>query len=298
MEINLHNIFCYLVGDKNFLSKVIEVEPNKTEKKRHRKNSFTLMINMETEYVILSPYETQSYRALPLRVKEFLSPDYVRFGIKNVIDRDLTVVNISFLNSLNILLRPELRTADLDNQIKNLNVLESFIEQKIHRNAYKVDKVKNTRKVQGVNKELIKNLLDGKISHWLVQCIVNIFEINLLVFDFTKSEIYFYWMCGHKYPHLNLFKNLHCMSYIHGNYEPVFPTTTAPTEQIHKTYVAILTNPEVKYIPDLQLSLHTLMYINSWSIPFDAYVIILERFFNDPGISVDELYDAFVENKK
>ena len=117
-EINLHNIFRYLVSDDQFLSTIIEINSKKLPKKN--KTKFNLMANMVTEYTTLSLDETQNYSLFPQIVKSFLTPDYIRLGIKNVIEKDLAIVNISFLNSLNLLLRPELYRSNIDEQLKNL----------------------------------------------------------------------------------------------------------------------------------------------------------------------------------
>lgn len=287
-NITLRSIFCHLTNDDNFLSTIIESSHEKMKHKK-KKNNFNLMANMVTEYVPLSPHETQIYSLFPNKIKSYLSPDYIRFGIKNVIEKSLNIVNISFLNSLNILLRPDIYKLNVEDHIRNLNLLESFISHKIQRNC-QIDKTKNTRKVQAVNKELIKNLQEGKISHELIQKIVNIFEINLLVFDFTKIDIYLYWCKGYKYPFVNLFKNLYCMAHIQGNYEPIISADkNIPKEQIYKMYVHILTNlDEIKCIPNLDLAVHSLLFINSWDISLESYIKILETFFNKPPKNMDD----------
>jgi hypothetical protein len=132
--INLHVIFRHLAEDDNFLSTVIESEHVETYQKKNKKNGFNLMANMVTEYIPLSPYETQAYALFPAKIKSFLSPDYVRFGIKNVIEKNLNVVNISFLNSLNMLLRPDISQMNIDDHTRNFNLLETFVVHKIHRN--------------------------------------------------------------------------------------------------------------------------------------------------------------------
>lgn len=288
-KINLHVIFRHLTSDDNFLSTIIETDHKEIIQKKNRKNGFNLMANMVTEYIPLSPYETQSYALFPSKVKSFLSPDYVRCGIKNVIEKNLNIINISFLNSLNILLRPDIYQMNMDDHTRNLNVLEEFVIHKIQRNS-QIDKIKNTKKVQTINKELIKNLSEGKISHDLVRFVINIFEINLLVFDFTKMDVYFYWTHGYKYPYLNMFKDLHCMAYIQGNYEPIMPIDkTISKEQIQKMYVYILTNSsEIKCIPDINLAIQSLLLINGWNITNNQYTTILEKFFKKSNFNLND----------
>lgn len=299
MNITLHNIFRYLLDDDSFLSKVIETDEKEFEKKK-RTSKFNLMTDMVTEYKLLSPHEIQEYSLFPPKIKDILSPDYIRFGIKNVIEKNLNYINISFLSSLNILLRPETYKLNIDDQIKNMGLLESFICDRIRRN-YRIDRVKNTKKIQAINKELIKNLNEGKISHELIQKIIDIFEINLLIFDLNKIEINLYWTKGSKYPYFNVFKDIYCMSYIQGNYEPIFPADkTVPKQQIQKMYTYILSNVnEIKVISEINISIPTLIILNSWNIEHNIYINILKNFYNKPAKTIDEYLLEFnvFENK-
>ena len=276
-QINLHTIFCHIVDDKEFLITKIESK-KEPETKKKRKPEFNIMANMITEYTPLAPYDIQTYSSFPPRTKFFLSPDYVRYGIKNVMDRNLNVINISFLSSLNIILRPDLQKANIEEQNRNFILLEEFISHKIRRN-YQIDKLKNTRKIQCINKDLAKNLVEGKISHDLIQSVVNIFEINLLVFDLTKMEIFFYWCKGYKYPYLNLFKNIYCMAHVQGNYEPIMPRKMSKNK-LHKMYVKILTNlSEIKCNNEVKLHLPSLIVIEKWDISIENFMIIIDNFF-------------------
>lgn len=299
MNITLHNIFRYLLDDDSFLSKIIETDESEFEKKKQN-NKFNLMTDMITEYKLLSPHEIQEYSLFPPKIKDILSPDYIRFGIKNVIEKNLNYINISFLGSLNILLRPEIYKLNIDDQIKNMGLLENFICDRIRRN-YRIDRVKNTKKIQSMNKELIKNLNEGKISHELIQTIINIFEINLLIFDLNKIEINLYWTKGTKYPYFNIFKDLYCMSYIQGNYEPIFPADKlVPKQQIQKMYTYILSNVnEIKVISEINISIPTLIILNSWNIEHNIYIDILKKFYNKPIKTIDDYLLEFniFENK-
>lgn len=281
-KINLHTILCHLVSDDNFLSTIVEKDQNvNCDTKQTKKNKFNLMADMVTEYIPLSPYEIQAYASFPSKVKSFLSPDYSRCGIKNIMEKNLTAINISFLSSFNMLLRPDLYRNNIEDHIKNLNLLETFVIQKIERN-YQIDKIKNTKKIKEFNKGLIKNLSEGKISHNLINFIINIFEINLLIFDFTKMDIYFYWTYGYKYPYLNLFKDLYCMALIHGNYEPIMSLNkNISREQIQKMYTKILTNPkDIICMPEIKLSVLSILLIGTWDISTSQYNNILQNFFN------------------
>jgi len=287
------------MDDENFLSTVIETDNKEIEQKKNKQKGFNLMANMVTEYIPLAPYETQNYAMFPHKIKSFLTPDFIRFGIKNLMEKNLNIVNISFLNSLNMLIRPDICKLNLDDHIKNFNMLEGFICHKIKRN-FQIDKTKNTKKVQAVNQELIKNLSEGKISHELIQSIVNIFEINLLVFDLTKMDIYLYWTKGNKYSFLNLFKNICGMSYIQGNYEPVMLVNNSVSEeQRRKMYVHILTNlSEIKCFPEVKLGIHSMIYLNTWDIDTQSYNTILDLFFKKLQIDVHESYNKLIELEK
>lgn len=266
--IDLHNIFRHLTGDENFLSTVIETK-NEVKKKKKRKSSS--ISNMIREYYVLPPNETQDYDSFPALMKNYLTPEYTRIGIKNDLERNNNTINVSFLYSLNILIRPDIQKAGIDEQIKSYLLLEEMIKHKIRCN-FQIDKIKkNTKKVQQANNELIKLLLEGKISDELIQYIINIFEINLLVFDLTKMEVSFYWTKGEKYPFFNPFKNILCMTYINNYYEPVLHTSNELTEEQQiKIYSNILTNlSKIKCACKLRIGLHTLLYIESWDL--DAY---------------------------
>lgn len=290
--INLHKIFCHLVDDPQFLSSVIETESLKHGKKKNKKKSFDLMDQLVVDYSSLSPYDIQNYDKLPMFVRSFLLPKYSRFGIKNVMDKNLSTINISFLHSLNILLRPDIYNLNIEDHLKNFSLLETFVIHKIQRN-YQIDKTKNTKKVQNINRELIKNLMDGKISHPLIQYIVNIFEINLLVFDFVKNEVILYWCNGFKYPYINLFKQIVCMAYIHGNYEPIMPhNDSTSTEDMQKIYCNILMDDCVKYYPNATLNITSIIYMHSWNIPVKSYCKIISRHYKLPKTTIKDSLNA------
>lgn len=292
-NINMHNIFYHLVGNDKFLSEVIETESDKLEEKKIKNNKINMMADMVTDYVQLSPYDEQKYVSFPHKFKYFMTPSFVRYGIKSTTDKNLNLINISFLNSINILLRPELCKATIDEQFRNLSLLENFVCHKISRN-FQIDKIKNTKKVQIKNKEIIDKLMEGKIMPDLIQNIVNIFEINLLIFDFIKNDIHFYWTHGYKYPVFNPFKKLFCMAYIHGNYEPLMPPYNELSDKDKKRiYLRILTNiSEIKFIEELKIKVHSMLYIESWGISTESYIKIMETFFKKKKVNL-----KFLENK-
>lgn len=276
-DITLHKIFQVLVNDNKFLTNTIVIENKKEE---DEKNKVNLISNIVTEYVPLVPYDVQEYTFFPTRIKKLLSQEYIRYGIKNITEKNLNIINISFLNSLNILLRPSTYKDNIDDQLKNVATLENFIVHKFQRN-YNVDKTKNTKKVKLINEDLIKRLTEGKISHDIIQKIINIFEINLLILDFNRSEFQFYWTHGTKYPYLNLFKNIYCMSFIQGNYEPIFIVNNKNEEmEMRNIYIFILSKiKEIKTIEPVKLFVTSLDFINSWNLDNKTYVKIFKKFF-------------------
>ena len=113
-NINLRTIFCHLINDSNFLSIITEDTQSSSQhngtsgKKYNPKNKVNIMANMVTEYNTLSPYETQNYVLFPHIIKPLLTPDYERLGIKGIMEKNFEVINISFLHSLNIILRTDI----------------------------------------------------------------------------------------------------------------------------------------------------------------------------------------------
>ena len=295
--INLHTIFRYLVNNDNFLLSIEEVNEKLPNTKK--KQMVNLMNNMITDFTVLSPYEIQEYQTMPPKLKSYLNPKYSRVGIKNVTEKNLNIVNVSFLNSLNIILRPELFRISYEEQIKNVGLLENFIAHKISRN-YQIDKVKNTSKVKAKNRVLIDSLAQGKITPEIIQYIVNIYEINIAIFDMNKSEFSLYWTSGIKFPYFNFFREIYFMTHIQGNYEPVVTLdTTLESEEIHKIYTNILIHSdEIKFNVPLNLSVISLSYIETWNIPLNKYLIILEKFYNKSNKTIDECIEEFNTLKK
>lgn len=283
-SINLRTILCHLIDDDSFLSTIIESDTNEIEKKQRKKKGFHIS-NMTTEYYQLLPHEIQKYNKFPHKFKKYLLPEHIRFGIKNTVEKNLSVINISFLNSFNILLRPELFKCSIEEHLKNISLFENFLCHTIRRN-YNIDKIKNTRKIQEFNKNLANDLINGKISHVLIQKIIDIFEINLLVFDLSKTEITLYWTHGTKYPYFNTFRDLFCMSYVQGNYEPILmENSVLSDQQKNKLYGTVLANiDEIKTVSDIKLDTHSLLDIVNWDIDADTFLKICKRFY-------DEQYD-------
>lgn len=286
--IDIHTIFCNLVGDETFLSVITETNAHGKSKKK--KNGMLLLQNITTDYNILIPYDTQTYRYFPQQIKKLIPVSYTRLGIKNTRENDNgKITNISFLNSLNILLRPELAKMDIVEQMAQLTLLETALKQLMKKNC-QIDKEKNSPAAQEKNKIMISNLITGKVTHDLINYIVNIFEINLIVFDLAKNETILYWCKGSNYPYLNLFKDIHFMTYIRGNYEPLVPDLVDQVPDLvdqvpdsisdsNILYSKILADKEIKYINSLEVSITSFTYVSSWNISISMLVKIIENHY-------------------
>lgn len=275
--IDLHTIFRHLVDDDNFLLTIRLHDDVIKQKKPQRQPKNNLMNNVITQYEILPPGEMRTYDTFPKMMQNILIPKFIRYGIHDTFDRDREFINISFLNSLSILLRFETYNYNSDDRNKNYLSLEDLICNHIKQNS-QIDKVKNTKKVQKVNQAIVNNIKKGIIEPDVIQYIVNIFEINLIIFDIVNSQTIFYWAKGIKYPYLNPFKEIYFMVQTERNYEPLRPTTALDTNERIYIYGLIFANLDtIKYYSDLKIALHTLTYINTWNIPCDAYMKILSK---------------------
>lgn len=273
--ITLHKIFSELIDDPYFLTTII----NNTENEIKQLHSCNMMTNMVSDYVPLIQFDIQKYNIFSSEFKKILPSSYTRIGIKNFIEKNYVNINISFLNSINILLRPTIFKLPINDQIKNYELFESFIIHKISRNC-KIDKIKNTKKIQNSNKEIIRNILGGRMTIDIIKSIIDIFEINLLVFDFTKNEIYFHWSSGYLYPHLNLFNKLYCVSHIQGIYEPLMSLDTIiPDTMLQYIYIKILVDPIIQHITPIKMSVPSLLILDDWNVSVTDYVTIINKYF-------------------
>lgn len=276
-QINLRTIFRGLLRDESFLSHVIE--SNETEFEKKSKRNVNIMQNMISEYTPLAPQDRQEYPSLPHKIKAFLPDNFYRLGIKNVVERDAGNVNVSFITSLNCLLRPDLALKDIESQTKDAEILESFISHMIRRN-FRIDHIKRTTKIKEANRKLIESISQDHISHELIDYIVCIFEINLIVFDISNMKIYFYWCRGTRYPTINLFKDIYAMCFIQGNYEPLMSQRQVTISETQSIYTKILLNhQDIITTQPLALSAPSMLYLDTWDIHPADHVAILREFF-------------------
>lgn len=274
-DINLHKIFRILINNDDFL--ITKIEKNDTQKTK-KKKGMNLVTDIIAEYKNLLPYESQPCISFTPKMRQFIMPDFIRFGIKCDLEKDLSLVNISFLNSLNMLLRPDLRTLNIDIHIEAYVSLEAFISHKLQRN-YQINKTKNTQKVKQANKKLIENIANGQITHNIIGYITNVFEINLLIFDFNDNSIRLYWTNDTLYSHLNLFKNILCMSLIKEYYEPIIYSGKISNDFNQQIYKKIFANiNDVIFYPELSISFLDLIYIDTWNIENKTFLHLIDAY--------------------
>src|SRR5690625_1034905 len=109
--LSLHRIFQTLVDDESFLTVVIEGK-DKPEKKK-----VNGMINRRrSQSNALQPGSEQSYNQLDPFIKRIINrrSSYKKIGIPNSMERDLNNINVSFLMSLNLIIREDLRSAPVE----------------------------------------------------------------------------------------------------------------------------------------------------------------------------------------
>lgn len=306
-KVNLHSILRYLVDDPKFLSTYIENKDGDVEKEKE-KSAIKDVIKV-TEYVILAPGETSNFNKLPKKIRLFLEHNqYTRVGIRPIVhigdvgnQSDLSHINqhnVSFLASLNLILIPEIAKLEQNEQTKKVLLLEELICHRIERN-YQIDKVKNTKKVQEKNKTLINLIRSGNINKQIIDYIVNIFEINLLIFDMNNlRNIEFYWNRGVKHEYLNLFRDVHCMIKIGNNYEPLVLAKPLPEKIRKNIYCRILCLEDKIQTDKISLNVMLLSYLNTWNLPLDIYTEILKRYFkNSTKTTFDLIYDQLIASK-
>lgn len=261
--LNLKDIFRQLCDDAQLLSTFINNDMFDIQAKHE------LRLN---QYTPLKPRELETITLLSHHLQDILPVTYDRVGIVHTIDKNMIPINISFLNSIHVLLRPEILNLTVEEQIANYFTFESFMDNAIRRNC-QIDKVKNTKKTKSANRELIQKLLEGDITSILIQKIVNIMEVNLLIFDMETNEIHFYWACGLKYQFFNPIKPLWCMTLIDKVYEPLINDET----DINVTNKTCLINnvlenlPHMQCFPPMKMNLFTNLILESMNISHDAY---------------------------
>ena len=90
-----------------------------------------------------------------------------------------------------------------------------------------------------------------------------------------------YWTHGSKHANLNIFKNIHCMAYVQGNYEPILPINNSISkDHMHQMYIKILTDQTIKSPKEINIGICALIALNTWNnVPDDAFITIVEKYF-------------------
>jgi hypothetical protein len=284
--LNLFKIFHYLTDDPYFLTILVhsdnpDVHASPGKQREHvqkigQSGHKDMLSRMVVEYAPLAPHERQNYLQFPKLFQKILTPKYYRQGIIGTVERDGRTVNLSFLASLNFILRPETRNMDQSEFIRHLLLLENFVFHKIERN-HQIDRVKNTKRVQAANRQMITALYQGHYTDESILRILNIFEVNLLVFSLSKMQIRFYWSSGTHYPYINFFNKVLVMMHVHDCYEPV----TGPMDMstVCHIYARIIRYMDrIQFIPDPKISVFSLLWLQKW-LPDGDYLQLLGRFF-------------------
>lgn len=276
---NLHKIFQYLVEDSEFLT-IVE----------HAENA---LVNNDTLFDIISDVKwldagaTEEYYDFSELLQKYLSPQYYKYGILPVIEDGNKVVNISFLTSLNLLLRPNLINKD-EYVLEPIDKLEAYLLHSITSNC-QIDKTKNTCRVRLRNKQLGELFSKGEFTSDVLTRIVNILEINLVIFDAGTNTNRVYWSFGAKSEHINLFRRAYVMHHNKGDYEPIINSEPFDCQHL---YASIMSNADAfEFIPNLKLSIHSIPYLMSWKCSSKRLVSIINRFYTPPLINLDEHYD-------
>lgn len=216
--VTLKSIFREIISDGSYLATIINTEDQLSESVGKKVTSDVVVKKIKNDQIILKIGIRHTFNTFPKKIRHILHTDYYRLGVQ-VSDK---YKNISFLNSLNVLLRPDLQFKNAQDQIEQYRLFNKFLHHKFEMFAtiYKqVEGIKKTNKKTKISKELICNLDKGIISIDTLKFIADIFEINILICDFSNNKMYFVWTHGKIFPYLNLTKRLFCFSCI---YDPSF----------------------------------------------------------------------------
>lgn len=217
--INLKEIFRKILNDPQFLSQQYEEkEVEQFEKKQD------LVHQVMGKHQLLQPKQKEYASHFPdlFRIIFGQSSTAYRLGIQRIVFDPKTnkQQNTSFLTSLNIQIIKDLSTQTYTNLHKQNKYLMTHLIERINRN-YRIDRIKNKRSSQIANKKIIEALQEGVIPHEIIQYVADIFETNILVFDFNSNSTYLYWCYSDKFPYFNLHAPLFVLYRDVDFYEPI-----------------------------------------------------------------------------
>lgn len=110
--------------------------------------------------------------------------------------------------------------ADRSQMVCSLEQYLEYLRHSLSQNSA-VDKIKNTRRVQKANAAHMQLLEEGHWNPELLQRLVELEEINLLIFDLYRHETTFYWSRGVTWPQLNLYRPLVTLVCLGDSFEPI-----------------------------------------------------------------------------
>jgi hypothetical protein len=305
--ITLHKIIKYLSDDtinsssfnKNISHRDINSDNFHMENDIKRKSNdiFTMLETTIIDFSILAMYDYQQQNMFPNKFREIIPVGSYRFGIKNLhqTNMSMAISNISFINTVNILLKPELKGVNADTQFHYYNLMKEFICNKISAN-YQIEKKRNNKKTQDKNNQMVLEIKSGITTPDIIQYVCNLFEFNLCVCYLNDNKIDYYYSFPESFTYVNLFKPLFFMSCINDNYEPIIQTysniqlqsQTQSSEHNSMIHDYGLSNINCLLHKDIinplyPLRLHPLFleYITFLDIPLKDYIKICELYFQN-----------------
>jgi hypothetical protein len=281
MNINLHTIFRKIVNDDNFMTININRDASAIEEDINMERGYVMRQNT-IEFIGLKPGEKHGFRKLPVFIHDFLlSSDIDQYNITRIGVHTFSGTVRTFIDSWNIIIRPELATVGENVFVGTSDEFMSFFRSSIIHNN-QIDKIKNTRSIQKIHSRIVEDLVLGNINSTVIQKIVNIMETNLLIFDVSNQVMNFYWCAGTIYPFLNLFKKIYCMIKIGDHYEPIlYDPSFYPI-----IYTKILLNEDIITQTPIRINTSSLLYFNEWKIAPLDYIAIYTKYFSINEISL------------
>lgn len=152
----------------------------------------------------------------------------------------------SLLATVALLMRPELRELNQAELIPELRLFNEFLRTSITNNA-QIDTIKNTAAIQKQNAMLINHLSMSSITGDLIQRIANIMEVNILASHLDTRICMFYWARGKAHSHLNVYRDLWCITCLDNRCEPILCECDDPKECMLSCYSRILEHPTIKH---------------------------------------------------
>jgi hypothetical protein len=262
---------------------------NRTTKYKS-KDIFTMLETTIIDFSVLAMYDYQQQNMFPHNVKEVIPLNFYRFGIKNLHQQNMVISNISFINTLNILLKPDLKAVNAESQYHYYNLMKEFICNKISAN-YQIEKKRNNKKTQDKNNTMVADIKTGTITPHIIQYICNLFEFNLCVCHLNDNVIDYYYCFPESFAYLNPFKPLFFMSCLNSNYEPILPPDVINDYPL-MNFNCILHNDSDKFRPFVPIKLHAL-YMElaiSVNIGLAGYIKLYELY-----LSIDEPVEPYIK---